>query len=206
MRAKVIQGDSAILSATAFGRRKRESIDRGIERLRSFGRNLRSGTLDRIERLEKNIRRYFDEDIDEAIRDVNKRRKVGFRDDVIMYLGTAEEIADAGPSYRRWLLANKRLGNLFRQQRVDGWGAAPDYLDVGPNDRDPYYEAVYNGVVQEDAEQPGVFYSEYCYGGNEVNGEYLTPGKQVDILATFDVIDDLLDQNIDPTSPTGETL
>lgn len=206
MRVKVIAGDNAILSATAFGKKRREDIDRGMERLRRVGRNLRSGALEKMEKLEDNIRRFFDSDIDDALRDVNKRRKVGFRDDVVVFFGTNEAIADAGPKARRWLLGNKRLANLFRQQRIDGWGAPPEFLDVEPTERDPYYVAVRNGTVEQDAEQPEVYYSEYSYGDCEVDGEVLTVGAQLDLVATYDVIDDLLDQGIDPTSPTGETL
>lgn len=206
MRVKVIAGDNAILSATAFGKKRREDVDRGLDRLRRVGRNLRSGAMEKIERLENNIRRFFDSDIDEALRSVNTRRKVGFRDDVLMFLGNNEEIADAGPRARRWLLGHKRLANLFRQQRIDGWGASKEFLDVEPNERDPYYVAVRNGAVEQDAENPEVFYSEYSYGDCEVDGEVLTVGAQLDLVATYDVIDDLLDQGIDPTSPTGETL
>jgi hypothetical protein len=205
MKVRVIEGDEAILSATAYGRRSRESIDRGIDRLRRFSRNLRDGVLDKVDRIETSIRRYLDDDIGRAVREVNKRKKRGYRDDIIMFLAEREDIADAPPRMRRWALSNPRLASLFRQQRLDGWGASPDFLDVAPGERDPYYVATRNGVVERD-EQSGLFYSDYSYGDCTVDGEYLHADEQLDVIATHDVIDDLLDQNIDPTSPLGESL
>lgn len=205
MKVRVIEGDEAILSATAYGRRSRDSIDRGIDRLRRFSRNLRDGVLDKVDRIETSIRRYLDDDIGRAVREVNKRKKRGYRDDIIMFLSEREDIADAPPRMRRWALANPRLASLFRQQRLDGWGASPDFLDADPTERDPYYVATRNGVVERD-DQSGLFYSEYSYGDCSVDGEYLHVDEQLDVIATHDVIDDLLDQNIDPTSPLGESL
>lgn len=205
MKVKVIEGDEAILSATTFGRRSRESIDRDFSRLRRFSRNLRDGVLDKIDRIETNIRRYLDDDIGKAVRELNKRKRRGYRDDIIMFLQEREDIADAPPVMRRWSLANPRLGSLFRQQRLDGWGASPDFLDTPIGERDPYYVATRNGVVEKD-EETGLYYSEYSYGECEVNGVLLSPDEQLDVIATHDVINDLLDQNIDPTSPLGESL
>lgn len=205
MKVKVIEGDEAILSATTYGRRSRDAIDRDFDRLRRFSRNLRDGVLDKIERIEGSIRRYLDEDIGRAVREVNKRKRRGYRDDIIMFLAEREDIADAPPVMRRWSLANPRLAALFRQQRLDGWGAPPDFLDVAAGERDPYYVATRNGVVEKDDES-GLYYSEYSYGDCNVDGVHLHADEQLDIIATHDVIDDLLDQNIDPTSPLGESL
>ncbi len=205
MKVRVLEGDEAILSTRAYGRRSRESIDRGIDRLRKFSRSLRDGVLDKVDRIETGIRRYLDEDIIKTSRDVNKRRKKGYRDDIIMFLCDRSEIADSPPRMRRWALSNPRLASLFRQQRLDGWGAAPDFLDVAIGERDPYYVATRNGVVEKD-EESGIYYSEYSYGDSVVDGELLLVEEQLDVIATHDVINDLLDQNIDPTSPLGESL
>lgn len=205
MKVRIIEGDEAIMSAVAYGRRSRDSVERSVSRLRRFSRNLRDGVLDKIDRIEGSIKRYLDEDISRVVRDVNKRRKRGYRDDVIMFLESREEIADCQPRMRRWALANRRLGALFRQQRLDGWGAAPEFLDFEPGERDPYYVATRNGVVEKD-EESGIYYSEYSYGDCEVDGDVLTADEQLDVIATHDIIDDLLDQGIDPTSPLGELL
>lgn len=205
MKIRIIEGDEAILSAVAFGRRSRESVERSIGRLRSFSRNLRDGALDKMEAIEKNIRRYLDDDITDVVRKVNRKRKRGYRDDIIMFLENREDIADCTPSNRRWLLANKRLGALFRQQRIDGWGAPPDLLDVAIGERDPYYVATRNGIVEKD-DETGLFYSEYSYGDCEVDGERLHIDDQLSVIANHDVIDELLDQGIDPTSPLGELI
>lgn len=205
MKVRVIEGDEAILSAVAYGRKSRESVERSVSRLRRFSRNLRDNVLEKVNKIEGTIRRYLDDDIGRVVREVNRRRKRGYRDDVILFLESQGDIADCGPRYRRWLLANKRLGALFRQQRIDGWGAAPEFLDFEPGERDPYYVATRNGVVEKD-EESGLYYSEYSYGDCEVDGEMLHLDEQLDVIATHDVIDDLLDQNIDPTSPLGESL
>lgn len=205
MKVRIIEGDEAVLSAVAFGRRSRDSVERSVGRLRRFSRNLRDGALDKIDHIESTIRRYLEDDIEKVVRDVNKRRKRGYRDDIIMFLESREDIADCGPKMRRWLLANRRLGSLFRQQRLDGWGASPELLDFEPGERDPYYVATRNGVVEKD-EESGLYYSEYSYGDCVVDGEFLHVDSQLDVIASHDIIDDLLDQGIDPTSPLGELL
>lgn len=203
MKVKVIAGDGAIASAISFGRRSRESIDRNIDRLRTFSRNLRPEASERIIAIEDKLNRYLDSDVKDALRSANSNRSAAFRDDIIMFLADQKSIADTPPSMRRYLLANRRLGSLFRQQRLDAWGLKPGFLGIEPGEEDPYYVAVMNGVIQESEDK---FYSEYRLGDSVVDGEILSIDEQTDVIATWNRIDELLDESVDPTSPLGESL
>lgn len=204
MKVKVISGDEHIFASLAFGKRSRESVERSARRLRDFRNKLRPELTDRLDRIEKSIYRYLDDDVTDAVRRANRNRHKSFRDDIIMFLANAEEISDAPESNRRWLLSSPRMRNLFKQQRLHAWGCKPDYIDIEPGEADPYYVAIKNGEVVTDDE--GNSYSDYVIGGCDVDGIHLSRDEQLDLIATLDVAHDLLDQGIDPTSPLGESV
>lgn len=205
MEVTYIAGDGAILDSMLYGRVSRKSVEESSDRLREFRRSVRSDVFDAIDRVESTLDRLLEDDIDDVLRKANKKRSKLWKEDILEFLGDLEEISSATERTQIWLLGNRRLNALFKQQRIQAWGRDPSKDILEREDgRNPYNDAVYNGAIITDDE--GNSYSECIVGGHEVDGESISLETQLELIATYDVIDQYLDDGIDPTNPLGESL
>lgn len=205
MEVTYIAGDGAILDSMLYGRVSRKSIEESSDRLREFRRSVRSDVFDAIDRVETSLDRLLEEDIDDVLRKANKKRSKLWKEDILEFLCNLEEISSATERAQVWLLGNRRLNALFKQQRIQAWGRDPSKAVFEREDgRNPYTDAVYNGAIITDSD--GNSYSECIVGGHTVDGETISLETQLELIATYDVIDQYLDDGIDPTNPLGESL
>lgn len=205
MEVDIIDGDDAVFRASAYGLPDRESLSRSYERLEEYGRSLSTRASNFLGHAKKALDKLHDPSIKRALRRLSSSRRGLFRNNTIQFLDEQLEIAQAPEIMRRWLVAHPRLHRLNLNQRINAWGSKPNTYDLGPvHEPDRYYKAATNGLAKET--EDGSWVTEYEVGACFVDGDTIDLIEQCDIVATYNVIDDLLDQGIDPTSPEGEGL
>lgn len=203
IRANIIEGDERIANAVTFGQQDRRNIERSYDRLRDVSRYVRSGIADRLDRVKESIDLYQRDDIRHSLRRANKLRDDRYRNNVVSYLETPNDFANAPDVMRRVILAVPCVRSLFEQRRIDAWGAEPggfeDMLPFG--ETDPIWTAINNGVVSNEADETGLHYSEYIYGADiGPEGDNWSMGEQVDALATAQRITEYIETGLDVTS------
>lgn len=208
MKVRVFSADNDVLNAIAFGERSRSSIDRARRTMDRFGRNLSSRARDIFDRVSKRVDDMLDEDINRLARGINRKGDNLYSEDTYRYLDKTERISNARPKMRRLITAHPEIRRLIREQRIEGYNIRPDdeFINTNPEDCS-VYRAVMNGVSKrvmvDDKER---WLSEYEYGCTFDEDEHLYLEDQLDALATYDRICDIIDSGMDPTSSLGESL
>lgn len=206
MKIEIINGGESVFRAAAFGLPDREDMERSYDRLERFSSNLSDRAKGMLSSAKTMIESLYDDGVRRTLKRLNRSKRGLYRDNVIQYLDSAEEVATAPMAMRRWLLSSPRTRSLFDRQSTHAWGAKADAFNLNEKGtEDPYWKAIRNGVVEQN--EKGEWWSEYTYGACDVEGEeHLTLEMQMDLIATFDVINDAIDNGIDPFSPLGEKL
>lgn len=205
MKIQFIEGDDAVLRASAFGMRTRDDMERSYSRLEEFGRRLSNRAGEYIDRARESLNRLYDPTVKNALRRLASSRRGLYRENIIQFLQDEMEIAQAPEVQRRWILANPKMRNRARRQLLHLWGAQPDAFDLpAVGEEDPYETAMYNGLVKQ--HEDGRFYSEYVVGGCVVEGELLDLEEQNDLIATDFIVEESLANGLDCTNPKGESL
>lgn len=206
MKVNIISGGEEIFRATAFGLPDRDAYESSFRRLEEYTRGLSDRARDIYETAKDNFMELYDSNVRERLRKLSSSKRGIYRDNVVQYLGTQEDIAMSPMQMRRWVLSNPRMASLFKSQSTHGWGAKHDAFNLpGDGEVDVYWKAIRNGVATEN--EKGEWWTEYEYGACDVAGEEpLTTAAQSDLVATMVIIDALIDDGIDPLSPLGEKL
>lgn len=206
MKIAIIDGGESVFRAAAFGIPDREDIQRSYERLERFSSNLSDRAKGMLNSAKTMISSLYDDTVRTQLKRLNSSKRGLYRDDIIQFLDSAEEVATAPMAMRRWLLSSPRTRSLWNRQSTHAWGAKRDaFVFNDPGTADPYWTAIRNGVAEKN--EKGEWWSEYVYGACDVEGEeHLTMEQQMELIATFDVINDTIDEGIDPFNPLGEKL
>lgn len=206
MKVSIISGDDRSFRAAAFGMPDRETVERSFSRLEEFSRGLSARAKEGLDRTRTLIDSMYDETVRTSLRLLSRAKRGMYRDDVIQFLDDQTQIALAPDQMRRWLLAHPFIRNRYDKQSIDAWGSKPGQWDLdGKHYEDFYFRAATNGRVTQNEE--GEWWSEYTYGGCTVAGVgTISLEEQLDILATWDVVDDCIADGIDPTSVMKERL
>lgn len=206
MKIAIVGGGEAVFRAAAFGLPDREDIEDSFRDLERFSSNLSDRARKILESTKGSIKSLYDDNVRRTIKQLNRSKRGIYRVDEIQFLDSQEEIATAPVSMRRWILSHPRIRSLFDRQSTHGWGAKPDAFNLNEKGTvDPYWIAIQNGVSQPN--DKGEYWTEYVYGGCDVEGEkHLDLEMQMDLLATMVVIDNVLDEGIDPLNPLAEKL
>jgi len=205
LKVAIVEGDERLFRAAAFGMPDRGAIERTYERLEGFARNLSSRAKEGLTKAREMIGLMYDDEVHRGMRVLDRSSRGIYRRDVVQFLDSQEEIAMAPLEMRRWLLAHPRLRNLFDAQSVDGWGAKRESFDLPLKwSDDPFWIAARNGEIK--ADEKGKFYSDFTYGTEDMTGKKLSGDEQMDIIATMDIMLQVMDDGIDPTSSLAEKL
>ncbi|URG14151.1 hypothetical protein [Pectobacterium phage vB_ParM-25] len=184
----------------------RDSVERTYSRLEEFSRGLSSRAREGLERTRGLIESMYDDTVRNSLRILGRVKRGLFRDDVIQFLDDQTEIATAPMTMRRWILAHPFIRSRYDTQSIDAWGSKPGQWDLeGKGYEDLFYRAATNGLATKN--EKGEWWSEYTFGGCSVPGAgTISLEEQMDILATWDIIDDCIADGIDPTSVMKERL
>lgn len=205
MKIEIINGDEAVFRAAAFGLPDRDSVERSYNRLEEFSRGLSDRARGFLSTARDSITSLYDNTVRETVRKLSNSKRGLYRDDVVQFLGTQEDLATAPMAMRRWLLSNPRLGRLYETQSSHAWGAKPGEFNTDSVEAALRWQAIRNGVATQN--EKGEWWTEYVYGGCKVTGEEeLSIWAQLDLLATMDVAEAIVDSGIDPFNPLGELL
>lgn len=206
MKVSIISGDERSFRAAAFGMPDRESVERSYSRLEEYSRGLSARAREGLQRTRGLIESMYDETVRNSLRILGRAKRGMYRDDTIQYLDDQTEVALAPMAMRRWILAHPFIRNRFDTQSIEAWGSKPGSWDLeGKGYEDFFYRAATNGRAQQN--DKGEWWSEYTFGGCTVPGVgTISMEEQLDVLATWDVIDDCIADGIDPTSVLKERL
>lgn len=113
------------------------------------------------------------------------------------YLNDAEAIVTAPESMRIWLYANDVVSRYVKEEKLHGWGEAPQFHDEA--ERNVYREYILDGNVDEDGSYTN-YYSEHH---EFIDEQYeLTDRQKRMIKRSWTTIENcLLVDEIDPTDP-----
>lgn len=206
-----VTGDAVTMRASAYGLGSRDDRDADYNRLEDFSRNLRERSRSFIDNTRELLDVFYNDETRQLVRDARTVLKGIYRRNEHQYLSDYADIGIAPEVMRRFIVAHKRLRVLVNDQRCDGYGVAPAAWNMPQNaEDDVVYRAVKRGEVVVPDDESERCYSDYEYGLDdqlrEMGLESMTVGEQSDVLATYAVIDTLLDAGIDPTSKSGELL
>ncbi|UKS72106.1 hypothetical protein MOA67_gp317 [Klebsiella phage KpLz-2_45] len=206
MKIAIIDGGESVFRAAAFGLPDREDIQRSYDRLERFSSNLSDRAKGMLNSAKTMISSLYDDTVRSQLKRLNSSKRGLYRDNIIQFLDSPEEVASAPLKMRRWLLSSPRTRSLWDRQSTHGWGSKRDaFVFETTPENDPYWKAIRNGVAEKNSK--GEWWVEYTYGACDVEGEeHLTLEQQMELCATFDVINNAIDEGIDPFSPLGEKL
>lgn len=205
MKVDIIGGDDRLFRAAAFGLPDRESLQRSYNRLEDFSRNISDRAKEHLGKAKELIGSIFDESIAIKLNRVLNNQRGIYRRDAIQFLDSAEEIALAPVKMRRWIISNPRVRKLFDRQAIHAWGSKKDAFDLPEaGESDPFWRALNNGVAAED--ENGQWWTEFEHGLEELTKEPLRLDEQLDLIATMDILNQTMDDGIDPTNPFGESF
>lgn len=206
MKISIVGGGESVYRAAAFGLPDRDDMESSFRSLERFSSNLSERARSMLESTRGMIKSLYDDKVRLAVKKLNRTKRGLYRVDEIQFLDSPEEVAMAPMAMRRWILSNPRIRSLFDRQSTHAWGAKHDAFTLNEKGtEDPYWVAIQNGVAKPD--EKGNYWTEYIYGACDVEGEkHLTLEDQMDLLATMVIIDNAIDEGIDPLSPLGERL
>lgn len=123
----------------------------------------------------------------------------------ITYLDDLAKVQTAGPVMQRWILAHPELRGRYLNQEIDGYeGSYVNYHGDAVGAQHYDWRRVMDGIVQ--ADDDGFRYTHYLENIPEGERE-LSLFEKVDILKTWNIVSEILDQGVDdPTSPCGNPL
>lgn len=170
--------------------------ERALERLGDIGRRF----ADRAANLYR--RSGFDTLVD--LRDhVDRMRKRAVKDyDDIRVVESLEDIVEATPKMRRWMMANPMIRKGVREKTLSGWdNEVEDDLQFSPEEH-PDYKYIVNGEILDD--QFVEFIDSFV---DEIRDtEKLTDGERFDIRLGWEFAEHALANKYDPTSKWGAML
>lgn len=206
MKIAIVDGGESVFRAAAFGLPDREEMERSYERLERFTNNLSDRAKGMLGSAKTLIRSLYDDGVRTALKKLNSSKRGLYRDNIIQFLDSQEEIATAPMAMRRWILSNPRIRSIYDRMSTHAWGSKPNAFELNEKGtEDPYWKAIRNGVAEKN--EKGEWWVEYTYGACQVEGEpFLDLEMQTDLLATMDVLEATLDAGIDPLNPLGELL
>lgn len=205
MKANIISGDDRLFRAIAFGQPDRESIERTYNRFEEFSRNVSSRAREHLGNARKLLDSMFDDSIVTKLRKVVSNQRGIYRRDIIQFLDSSEEIALAPVTMRRWLLSSPRVRKLFDNQAIHAWGSTREAFDLPEKgESDPFWRAIHNGECRQESD--GSWWTEFEFGLEENTGVPLRLDEQLELIATMDVLNEALDDGLDPTNPFGENI
>lgn len=206
-----VTGDAVTMRASAYGLGSRENRDADYSRLEDFSRNLRERSRSFIDNTRELLDVFYNDETRQLVRDARTVLKGIYRRNEHQFLTDYADIGIAPEVMRRFIVAHPRLRELVRDQRCDGYGVAPAAWNMPARlEDDVAYRAVMRGVAVVPEDETQRCYTDYECGLDfelaEHGIERMSVGEQSDVLATYAVIDTLLDAGIDPTSKAGELL
>lgn len=124
-----------------------------------------------------------------------------WQEDTIRYLPRVEDVQNAPPTMKRWVMANPEVRRKYREGILDGYQG--DYFDIDPNCEDPKLHFDYCQVMEgvecgEDGDEHLYYYSNAIIDDEDT--KELTYREQFAILRTWDVAEVGLYQGRDVTS------
>jgi hypothetical protein len=211
--AKILHGGNAALQAYLYG-----DVDPGTER---YFQSQRGRAFDRIS---DGARRFFErakeaygfmdsERTKRLIQDVRRRADWMFHGDYVRPLRTFEEIRDASPTMRRYIMADPFLMRRFRTKQSAGYDGG--YKDLFPSftpEDHPDYQRVMNNVlvITDEVDEHGedvIYATEYLPLDYENEEPELSMQEQLDIQAVWAINQRLiLNGGRDPQSLADASL
>lgn len=203
-----VRGDAISMRAAAFGTGSREARDDDYSRLQEFTRNLRDRSRGFVEQTREILDVFYSDETREMVRDSVATLTGVYRRNMIAFLRDYTDIGTAPEVQRRYIVAHHRLREFVRDQRCDAYGQKWNLPER--KEEDVYYRAMRNGLVEVPTDETERCYSDFEYGLQdelrEAGADPLLLGEQLDGVATWAVMDHLMDLGIDPTSKSGELL
>lgn len=193
-----------IVTGMSHGTASQSAIDyvsRGINKFQDFVTN--SGHA--IGKTAMNTFNVFtDNFIVDQIKDFSFNRDSVFNDNFITEL-TVDNISEANSMMRRVMMVQANIYELNKINRCTAFN--DNYMDIDPEVKvleDKYdYRRIHSGIIDENSDD-GItihYHQETLPWDTE-----LTANQQVDILNTFNTMDNLLSEDIDPTNPELDEL
>lgn len=141
----------------------------------------------------------------QILRNIKAKMTQTWNGNDIMYLAEAEKLQTAGVVMQRWIMAQPDLRNRYLNQEVEGYeGSYVNVQGQAIGEQQYDYRRVMDAVVKVDDE--GFSYKHYLEDIPDTDRE-LTVFEKVDILKTWNVVSEILEQGVDdPTSPCGNKL
>lgn len=208
LKFKRVSGDAMTMRAAAFGVGSRDTREDDYSRLQEFTRNLRDRSRGFVEQTREVLDIFYSDETRELVRDSVSVLTGVYRRNMIAFLEDYADIGGAPEVQRRYIVAHHRYREFVRDQRCDAYGKRWDLPER--KEDDVFYRAMSNGVVQVPDDVNERCYSDHEYGLQdalrEAGADPLLLGEQIDGVATWAVMDHLMDLGIDPTSKTGDLL
>lgn len=205
MAVYIDNGNPDVVLGSFYGRVSDAVQQRNMERFERFQSNIIGPGVNLFKESLERVKFAYSDKVEKLIHRVKASQSEYYREDELQYLGTQPAIAIAPPKMQMILLAQSQLFTLFSHQGIEGFGFNYDPNEHNAERIESIRRVVNNGrVVQETGADR--WYSEYEYGLHEVEGHSMNNLCQIDIIDTWNVIDDLIEQGIDPTSKLGEKL
>lgn len=190
-----------------------ESTRRRKERDRMDFRELvgRQRGADYLERFDDRSRAL---DIDTLARRalaVNRHSRSSFRDDMIMEMFDTEDLQHTPRIMQDYLLADRRINYLARNQRMEAWGRdREDYARENEADarHNHYYRAMNNGMMQvSDEDDSNMVIENFLGMEDDDEVPRLSFDEQRALHLSRDRILDIFNEGVeDPTSPSNNLL
>lgn len=210
MKVNIITADSDIVSTHLFGEYSGRIMERSRDKMARLSRNLTDGARSMFDRATRRMEELFDPELTRLARRIRRANKHQYQEDNYFFIDSQEGMANAPNRMREMITSEPRVRRMIQQQRLDGYGIKPNSSRISsPITEDPFWKAATNGLSKEvQCERTGktIWVSDYEYGANYVDDHHVYIEDQVDILATWDRVNQLLDEGIDPTSPLGEKI
>jgi hypothetical protein len=197
--ATVSFGDSDMLNTVSYGVRNHtiddfmgQELQRASQTVIGFGQTF-------VQKAQEAFEAAVSSDAARLARAVTRQVNYMWQADTIRPLYGIDELQQAPPTMRKWIMAEPTIRKMYHEQQCDGY--SEQYIDTEPGmiGEDHYhYRRVTDGVVFEDGDE---MYS-ISYLDEEVPKEDdLLIEEQVEILQTWDSIRKAIEEGKeDPTS------
>lgn len=205
MAVYIEHGNADAVIGSFYGRVSNSVQERNLERFARFSSNIVGAGAELFKESLDRVKYAYSDKVQKLIHRVKSTQSEYYREDELQYLGTQKAIAITPPKMQLILLAQSQLFSLFSHQGIEGFGFNYDQQEHNAERIENIRRAVCNGLIVQE-EGTDLWYSDYEYGLNEVDGIPMNNLAQIDILDTWNVVDELIEQGIDPTSKLGERL
>ena len=118
-------------------------------------------------------------------------------EDIVRSLVTLDDFRTSRSRMQAIILAHPKVTKGVKRGTLAGWGIDSELLDGD------YLTHVMDGVVVEDLEEGTIEYTQRLYIEEDETVERLTHEEQVIALESYDRLEELLEEGLDPTSAWG---